>query len=241
MKLEQNSTTLSDPSNRRVSKRNAYHHAGQIAAIYLGNKRKLLPSVHFQLVIKPVGQETGFPGRFARIQGKQSIKLEGGRLITDLPISYETATSRLTPAEKQQCQDAFEADVINLLAGSLAEAKYVAQRDGEVFNANLVYLGALRCYGGVMDLEIINEYMACMMPGQPEEQQSRLAVLFLEAYSFINERANWFVITALADRLVNSPLDIFTCEELIHLIESANPVLPGFQVKTNSFALVMVN
>jgi len=235
MKLDQNLPVVHNKINGRASKRNAYHQAGHVVSIYLRNRSKNLPSVHFQIAIKPVGQQTGISVRFARIPTKLVIKLEEGRLITDLPYSYEAATRRLTLAEKQLCQDAFEADIVNLLVGSLAEAKYVAHRDDEVFNANLVYLGALKFYGGGMDLELINEYMACIMPNQPKERELRLAELFLEAYGFINDPDNWVVIKKLAETFVNSPQDIVACEELIDLIESANPINIKFPITTNTF------
>ncbi len=221
MKLERNSIIINNHSAFRIGKRNAYHQAGHVAAIHRGNMQKKLPAVHFQFVASPFNQETKLNGRFAKIPIKRSLKLEGGRLLPDLPCCYEVATQRLTQAEKQQCQIAFEADGINLLAGSLAEAKYVALRDGEVFNANLVYLGALRFYGGSMDLEIINNYLECLFPENKTERQQKLAALFLEAYSFINDRLNWLAITGLAEAIYRSPQDVFTCDELISLLESA--------------------
>jgi hypothetical protein len=234
MKFEQNET-LNKISPMRVSKRNAYHQAGYTVSIYLGNKQKKLPAVHFQIAISSPRQEPVISRRTVRLPVKQTVKLEGGRLIESLPYSYDAAVKRLSPCQKQQCQDAFEADVINILTGSLAEAKYVALRDGEVFNANLVYLGALRFYGGSMDLQLINEYMACLMPDDPQKQQSRLAELFLQAYSFINDKKNWFIIANLAETLTNFPKDLYTCDELIHLIESANPMNIDRFPKTSSY------
>jgi hypothetical protein len=236
MKLEQITINTHHKLNTLVSRRNAYHQAGHVVSIYLGNKQKKLPAVHFQLTVKPVGQDSGFSNRFARIKlTKQVVKLEGGRLIPNLPCCYEVATRRLSPFEREQCQTAFEADVINLLAGSLAEAKYVALRDGEVFNANLVYLGALRFYGGSMDLEIINEYIECLIPDCPTEQQVKLAELFLAAYSFINDSSNWFVITRLAETIFNSPQEVFSCEQLIAILDSTIPLKTV--VTTNSSCL----
>jgi hypothetical protein len=76
----------------------------------------------------------------------------------------------------------------------LAEAKYVALRDGEAFNANLVNLGALHFYGGSPDIEVINEYMECFIPQRAERGQ-KLAELFLAAFSFVNKRSNWLAIS----------------------------------------------
>ena len=222
-------TVTAPPINPHIhiGKRSAYHQAGHVAAIYLGNQQKNLPAVHFQLAVKPYKQETGCTGRYARISNKCAVRLEGGRLLPDLPCSYEMATRHLTLAERQQCQCAFEADVINLLAGSLAEAKYVALRDGEVFNANLVYLGALKFYSGSGDLAIVNEYMNCLFQDNKAERKQKLTELFLAAYSFVNDRANWLAITRLAEAIHGNLHDVFTCDELIGLLESASLVDRG--------------
>lgn len=222
MKLEQNETSHKTAA-LRVSKRNAYHQAGKVVSIHLGNQRKCLPAVHFQIAVKPAKSERGGARQFTRITAKHTVKLEGGRLIESLPNSYEAATKRLSSAQRKQCQEAFEADVVNLLAGSLAEAKYVALRDGEIFNANLVYLGALKFYGGGMDLELIDNYMTCMLPEDSQLQQSRLAELFLQAYGFINDKHNWTAIAKLAETIVSAPKELFTCEELIHIIDKIYP------------------
>lgn len=203
----------------RIGKRNAYHQAGQVAAIHLGNKHKHLPAVHFQIAIKPIGQDNEFNERFIRIPHKYRAKLEGGRLIPDLPHCYQSATRLLSADEKRQCQCAFEADVINILAASLAEAKYVALRDGEIFNANLVYLGALKFYGGKVDLLTVDDYMNCLYPENNTERNQKLTELFLAAYSFVNEAANWKAITVIAEALYRCPQDIFTCDELITLLD----------------------
>lgn len=241
MKYDYNATTLQKNPLVRIGKRSAYHQAGQAAAIYLGNKQKNLPALHFQIAIKPCEQEASLSGRFMRIPGKYGAKLEGGRLISDLPHSYQAATRQLSPADRQKCQCAFEADVVNLLAGSLAEAKFVALRDGEVFNANLVYLGALKFYGGGQDLKTINEYITCLLPDSETERNQKLAELFLAAYNFINDRSNWKVITALAEAIYNHPKDVFSCEEVMALLDSTvleTKHLPLDSILSNPFGLV---
>ncbi len=237
MNTDYNSTPIRKNPSTRPGKRNAYHQAGHVAAIYIGNKQKNLPAVHFQLVVKSFCWESAFAGRFARIPSKDTVKLEGGRLLPDLPGSFEVATRRLSLSERRSCQSAFEADIINLLAGPLAEAKYVALRDGEVFNANLVYLGALKFYGGSMDLELINEYIECLIPDNLTERQQKLAELFLAAYSFINDNSNWIAIKRLAETVYQSAQDIFTCEELISLLETTISVDPGVLVNLSSHNL----
>jgi hypothetical protein len=232
MKMNHNTLAIPTTPHIHIGRRNAYHQAGQAVAVYLGNKQKNLPALHFQIAIRPPEYQSGFGGRLTRMPHKYSAKLEGGRLMPYLPYSYEVATRLLSPSEKRQCQCAFDADVINILAGSLAEAKYVALRDGEVFSANLVYLGALKFYGGGQELKIIDEYMACLLPDSKAEQDKKRAELFLAAYSFINGRSNWLAIKALAEAIYNNPKELFACEELIALIESgyssnkAHPINP---------------
>jgi hypothetical protein len=212
------------PESRiKIDERIAYHQAGHAAAIYLGNKQKQLPAVHFQIIIKPQVWEGQKSSRLMRNQGKYTAKVEGGRLIQSLPMSFTEATQYLSWPEQEECLCAFEADVINLLAGSLAEAKYVAVRDNEVFNPNLVYLGALKFYGGNTDLEVIAEYLECFMLHKAERDR-KLAELFLAAYNFVNKRSNWRAISALANFILDTPkvdpTDIIQCEEVISLLES---------------------
>lgn len=203
-----------------IGRHNAYHQAGHVAAIYFGNRQKHLPAVHFQISIKPFERESRCSGRMLRVPSNCAPKVEGGRLLQSLPQSLPESTRHLSPAEQQLCRLAIEADITNLLAGPLAEAKHVALRDGEVFNANLVYLGALQFYGGRPELETVNELMACYLADKVERKQ-KLAELFLAAYSFVNGFANWKAITALAEAVCATPKDIFTYEEIIALLTAA--------------------
>lgn len=57
----------------------------------------------------------------------------------------------------------FEAEIINLLAGSLARAHYVAMRDGKIINPQLVNVNALLNYGGSSGSEVISENLDCFI------------------------------------------------------------------------------
>jgi hypothetical protein len=222
-----------------VGKRNAYHQAGYAAAICLGNQQKKLPTVHFQVTIKPHEREISVSNRTMRLTGGCLAKVEGGRLVQSLPLSFAEATHHLSPLEQGQYRCAFEADIVNLLAGSLSEAKYVALRDDEVFNANLVYLGALQYYGGKQDLDIIDQYMECYIPEKVERKQ-KLAELFLAAYAFINKQSNWNAITTLAKFILDVSKaelkSVISCDDIITLLEPEfepavgqfTPLIPGF-------------
>jgi hypothetical protein len=216
----------------RIGKRNAYYQAGRVAAIHIGNNQKNLPAVYFQIVIKLAEKTSEFNGRSLRIPQKYKANLEGGRLIPHLPYSFQDATRLLSPAQRQQCRCAFEADVINILAASLAEAKYVALCDNEVSNANLVYIGALKFYGGSQDLLAVDEYMDCLFLGDKQERNQKLTELFLAAYSFVNEPANWQAITLLAETFCRSPQNVFPYEELIAMLEPT--ARPGMDEPTSA-------
>ncbi|NOU20253.1 MAG: hypothetical protein HOO93_00435, partial [Methyloglobulus sp.] len=101
----------------QIGRRNAYHQAGHAAAIYLGNQQKQLPAVHFQIIITPQERDTRQTARITRKPGKYTAKVEGGRLIQSLPLSFADATKHLSPTEQNLCRSAIEADIINLLAG----------------------------------------------------------------------------------------------------------------------------
>lgn len=67
-------------------------------------------------------------------------RVEGGRLIELLPPSVDGLASELTEHNDSMAQlvkdyrIAFEADIINLLIGPLAEAKHIATIDNKLFN-----------------------------------------------------------------------------------------------------------
>ncbi len=201
-----------------ISKRNAYHHAGHAAAIHFINQQLQLPAVHFQIAITSLGFDGKQSDRLTGIYSKYSVTVEGGRLI-NLPYSFAEATLYLSGPQLKKYRCAFEADIINLLAGYLAEAKYVASRDNESFNSNLINLNALHFYGGNSVLAGINEYMDKILT-KKEERDMKLSELFLAAFKFINKRSNWRAITTLAEFIQNDPKDIISCEEVISLLES---------------------
>lgn len=206
----------------QLSKRNVYHQAGHAAAVYLGNQEKRLPVVHFQISHKTQENTSHNSRRDIQFSGKHLVKLEGGLLIQTLPVSFAEAIRHWPPYEQIEYCRAFEADVTNLLVGPLAEAKYVALRDDEPFNANLVYLNALQFYGGKSDLKLISEYMRCFIPEKKERDQ-KLVELFLKAYSFINNPSNWKAIVYLAEFILNTlnvtHNKVIPCDIIIDLLE----------------------
>lgn len=203
-------------SSKGIDKKKSYHLAGHAAAIYLANKEKNLPAVHFQLNCKRLIRDQDAPC-FSKETDNYSVLIEGGRLIQSLPMAFAVAIRYFSKAQQEQYRCSLEADVVNLLAGALAEAKYVALCDDELFTPNLVNLGALRYYGGKSDLELIDEYMECYLLGR-DERESKLKELFLEAHNFVNKRLNWRAITRLADYIRQENKAVISCEEVISLL-----------------------
>lgn len=117
-------------NDQELIRQTAFHEAGHATAIYLYNKQKQLPPVHFQITIKPLDRlKSGLPNNLA--YDRFAAVVEGGRLIHSLPVALLESTRYFSSAEQDVYQTAFEADMINLLIGPLAEARHVALRDDE--------------------------------------------------------------------------------------------------------------
>ena len=144
-------------------------------------------------------------------------KLEGGLLAENQALSVR-------PHESSQAilvyQQACEADVVNLLACPLAEAKHVAQRDGEYINQHLVNYDALKNYGGKSDQEKIEKYLDDFsLP--PIRKAEKLVELHSASFDFINQAHHWRAISDLANYMLGSKKEIITCEEAVVILEAA--------------------
>lgn len=222
MKRRHTSNDFYPINHAELSRKTAIHEAGHAVAIYLGNKQKQLPPVFFQIFIKQLNSGLQSSGCLCKSYDSCNnciTKIEGGRLIHTLPFSVDEAISDFTSTQKQAYQHAFEADIINLLVGPLAEANYVAIRDDEPINPRLVNLNALHHYGGSSDLETINEYLDCLITNRTHREK-KLYELFLAAFNFINDRSNWHAIIALADYILADSKNIIECEEIIAVIDA---------------------
>ena len=222
MKRRHTSNDFYPINHAELSRKTAIHEAGHAAAIYLGNKQKQLPPVFFQIFIKELNSDFQSTGCLCKSYDSCNnciTKIEGGRLIHTLPYSVDEAISDFSSTQKQAYQRAFDADIINLLVGPLAEANYVAMRDDEPINPRLVNLNALHHYGGSSDLETIYEYLDCLS-GNRIQQEKKLSALFLDAFNFINDRSNWHAIMALADYILEDCKNIIECEEIIAVLDA---------------------
>jgi hypothetical protein len=204
----------------------AFHEAGHAAAIYLNNKARNLPPVFFQIVFKDLSGAPDYDVLIYKATHDDSIaRVEGGRLIELLPHSINDLEHTLIEHKQTRAplvRDylvAFEADIINLLVGPLAEAKHVYKRDDELFNHQLVDLKSLKNYGGDSDLALARDYLVSFSASK-QIQDQKLAELFDMACDFVKDSANWKAITKLANYILESNKNIISCEEVVSVIES---------------------
>jgi hypothetical protein len=204
----------------------AFHEAGHAAGIHLNNKAKQLPPIFFKIIFKDMGGFTFTEGMAYQSPHDECIaRVEGGRLIELLPPSIENLSGLIdrnnaTTQPIKEYLGVFEADIINLLIGPLAEAKYVAEIDDELFNHKLVNLNALTYYGGNFDLALVYEYLQSYSADK-QQQDNKLNELFLAAFDFINNDANWAAISELADYILGSNKNTIYCDEIISTLNHA--------------------
>ncbi|OQK15456.1 hypothetical protein AU255_17795 [Methyloprofundus sedimenti] len=185
-----------------------YHEAGHVVAIYLRNHQQKLPPVFFEIMINR--QQQNHHSYFAQVLG--------GRLIDNLPVA-EIENNQLGSFEEQQSlQKAYEADIINLLIGPLAEAKYVALRDDEILNSHLINIVALKNYGGHSDIEQASRYLEYFIPS-PAERELKINELYIKAFRFIEQRNNWKCIQSFAEYLLKSEQTIISCDQASDILE----------------------
>lgn len=187
----------------------AYHEAGHAAAIYLNNKAWGMPPVFFNLCcVEARNGPEDWRLDYQTVDSEGIGRVEGGRrLIQFLPASFACLDRQLAATRGRYLRTindywvAFDLDIINLLAGPLAEAKYVAVNDGEIFNYRLVNLPALENYGGSFDLDLVNNYLDSYSDYR-QQQDEKLNELFMMAFHFVNDYDNWKAITKLADHII---------------------------------------
>jgi hypothetical protein len=200
----------------------AYHEAGHATAIYLNNKQKQLPPIFFKISIKEMNDLFDFPINPCHSLHENCVaKVEGGRLVHTLPISFHSHSNQLTHEEKQAYQLAYETDIVNLFIGPIAEAKYISIRDDELFNINLINLNALKFYGGTSDIETAHEYLDCFIDNQ-EQRDEKIAELFQYAHQFVNNAKNWQAISSLTAYILQSETKTIDYEEVTKVMSLCN-------------------
>jgi hypothetical protein len=210
-----------------AQQRIAFHEAGHAAGIHLNNKTRHLPPVYFKIIFKDL-KALAIDGNMAyqTLHEESVARVEGGRLLLCLPPSIEDLQSELNlnydnDTMLELLADymvAFEADIINMLIGPLAEAKYVAETDGEAFNDHLIDLKSLTYYGGDTDLALANKYLQSFSDDQ-QKKQDKLNELFTIAFNFVKNNANWSAISLLAEHILGSCNENIGCEEVISTLD----------------------
>ncbi|MFU8790097.1 MAG: hypothetical protein ACNA7G_13795 [Methylobacter sp.] len=209
-----------------------FHEAGHAVAIYLNNQANKLPPVFFEILLKDLNDTSEEDLiRYQATHDDCMARAEGGRLIKSLPFTIEglVHVSNNPPDPKlpetarplllaDDYMTAFDADVINLLVGPLAEAKYITDADDELFSVKLITLEALKNYGGSSDLVLIDEYLQSFSIHQ-QQRDDKSAELFVLAFDFISNPLNWAAITQLANYILDSHKNIISYEDIALLLE----------------------
>ena len=202
----------------------AFHEAGHAVAIYLNNKSRNLPPVFFQIIFNDSDKASYYDGLgFESTHDHSIARVEGGRLIQSFPHEVDDLVNELVEQNEaiiplvEDYINAFEADIINLLVGPLAEAKYVYNRDDERFSYKMLNLKSLKNYGGNSDLFLVREYVESLSKSKLL-QNIKIDELFAIAYEFVSDASNWKAITKLADFMLQSNKNIISCEEVVSLL-----------------------
>jgi hypothetical protein len=191
-----------------LNRHTAFHEAGHAAAIYLENKRKNLPPVYFQIDVSKAD---------SRAQPLLA-KVNGGRRVCDMArVIHKNVTHHRDSTDSDRYPWVYEADMISFLAGPIAEAKYVAIRDNEVFNSNLLTPHALNHYGGHADLLAVMSYLEFFI-ASPEQREVQLKTLFAQAFSFVQQPSHWKTITALAHYILNNAYENISCKQAVEVL-----------------------
>lgn len=197
----------------------AFHEAGNAAAIYICNQQKNLPPVYFRFTFNENSSTLNHAmSTYTLPPAHRVVKLEGGRLIHTLPESVNRLCDNFSNVDKQACRLAFQADIVNLLAGLIAEAKNVAFRGNKLQPSDRIKINAITYYRRSSDLKIVHEYLDCLFPDSTQPD-NKIYELFAEAHNFVNNFSNWKAINALAVYILSSQKSIIDCEEIIHLLD----------------------
>ncbi|RIZ65198.1 MAG: hypothetical protein D0531_10910 [Methylococcales bacterium] len=197
----------------------AFHEAGHATAIHIRNTQEKLPPIYFQIYINHAYHWRRDVSNTYEHDNSYLTKIENGRLIHTLPCSVAKALSDFTQLQKYQYQLAFEADIVNLLAGPLSEANYVALRDNEPLSPRIVNLDALHYYGGSSDLATINEYIDCLELSS-DQRKAKITALFLKTFAFIKDSNNWRSILALAEYIISSNKSIIDYADIASVLDN---------------------
>ncbi len=232
MKRDYSIDAINSALDQDLIRQIVFHEAGHAAAIHLYNKQKQLPPVYFQITIKNTDHSLNHPFASRSVRHDHFVAaVEGGCLIHSLPVTLIESANYFSLDEQDAYRTAFEADMINLLVGPLAEAKHVALRDNERFNKNLINVNALHYYGGKSDLEKVNDYLENFIADKSLHEE-KLAELFNKAFQFIDSPVYWKAIESLAGYLLDNTKNTISCEEVIGVLDESTI---GYKMNPDDF------
>lgn len=209
--------TATLPLNHDLIKQVVFHEAGHAAAIHLYNKQKQLPPVPFQIIINNPRPMFGL----GQDPDEQVVAMvEGGCLINGLPQTLIESADYYSQEAEDTYRMAFEADIVNLLVGPLAEAKHIAQRDKQAFEPDKLSPSCLQFFGGQSDLEKVYEYLGNFIADTRLHERT-IAELFQQALSFIDSPLYWQAIENLAYHLLDHSQTTISCDEAIAVLDAS--------------------
>lgn len=198
----------------------AYHEAGHATAIYLYNKQQQLPPIFFQIHIKSPEHIQELIAEKKYLQASDvAAAIEGGCLIENIALNLPVSSNEIPSSEKTEYLQALDADVVNLLAGSLAEKNYQIQRDNEVINADLLNIETLSSYGNHSDMQKVNIYLNTFSDC-PLQRQQKLSQLLKQSFNFITHRRTWKAVEAVAAYILESQKQQIHCEEIFKVVDA---------------------
>jgi hypothetical protein len=217
MKRNYQVNDFAESTPHELSQRIAYHEAGHATAIYLYNKQQGLPPIFFQITLKSDYELAR--DALSLNTHKSAACVEGGYLVQDLFSSFNHSQYAMTASEQAEYLQALDADMINLLAGAIAEANYLNLRDDEILTAQLLTINALRNYGSASDLARVDEYLS-YLTDCPQHRQQKLTQLLKQAFEFMTHPKTWKAVKAVAQFILASKKQIIRCEEVFAVIDN---------------------
>mgnify|MGYP006279536273 CR=1 FL=1 len=206
-------SNFSSPTDADLVTQIAFHEAGHAAGIYLYNKQKRLPALFFDIQQHAAALDKPFT-----MQRDAFIAhVEGGYLIDNLPIDLLESASFYSDVPIDPYQASFEADMVNLLVGALAEAKHVALRDGLIFDVSNV--ATLQVFGGASDLDKVYGYLERFV-ANAKQREILLINLLAKAWAFVNTPSNWLAIERLAEIILANPQQTISSEMVIAVLDT---------------------
>lgn len=198
------STRLPVEASRRwhvsYRKLTAFHIAGHVAAMYLHNQHKSFPPIFFHTANDSL-KENGHSASYRKIHNAFIFSIECG-LVSIIADAKKQSTVKL------------EQDVLMLLAGPLAEARYVHSHDNEPLTRHLVNPDAVHYYGGSSDLVLAHECLE-RLPLAESARKKKLTDLFSQTFDFVSDADHWRLISRMARYIDRSDKSVISYQEII--------------------------